>query len=112
MSEPGWGRRAARDRLGNSIYITEERWKHIVLQRPWLDGHLDDVLDALRLGKRKQDPLNQDKYKYYLPCDDLLPEHNHIVAVVLFRNKATAGGKQAPNNFVVTVWTVYIYPKR
>jgi hypothetical protein len=54
------------------------------------------------------DPI---KFKYYLPCDALLPDYNHIVAVVLFRNTRTTDGAEITNNFVVTVWAVYIYPK-
>lgn len=111
MAEAGWQRREIQDRQGNRIYLTEERWNHAVRQRPWLEGHLDDALATLRLGKRRQDPLDPIKFKYYLPCDALLPDYNHIVAVVLFRNTRTTDGAEIANNFVVTVWAVYIYPK-
>jgi hypothetical protein len=112
MTEPGWEICTVQDRRGNRIYLTEERWNHAVRQRPWLEGHLDDVLDTIRLGRRHQDPLDPDKFKYYRPCEAFLPEYNHIVAVVLFRSERKADGTEIPNNFVVTVWTVYIYPKR
>lgn len=111
MPESGWKMRTVHDRRGNTIYITEERWTHAVQQRPWLDGHLDDVLDTLRLGQRRQDSLDPSKYKYYLPCAAFLPEYNHIVVVVLFKGKKQVNGTETANNFVVTVWTVYIYPK-
>jgi hypothetical protein len=44
-----------RDCRGREIYITEERWKHIVEWHDELDGRLDDVLDTIRRGRRKQE---------------------------------------------------------
>ena len=46
-----------RDRHGREIYITEERWKHITERHEELSGHLDDVLDTVRKGHRKQDAI-------------------------------------------------------
>jgi len=46
---------AVRDRDAREIYMTEERWKHITTRHGELDGHLDNVLDTLRWGKRRQD---------------------------------------------------------
>ena len=39
-----------RDRWGHEIYLTEERWRHIVERHDELMGMLDEVLEALRHG--------------------------------------------------------------
>ena len=101
-----------RDRYGNKIYMTSERWRHAVSSRPWLADYLDDVLNTIRLGRRKQDVLNLRKYKYYRQCNDLLPDFNHLVVVVLFGETTDADGLTVPNNYVTTVWAVFIYGKR
>ena len=85
-----------RDRYGNQIYMTEERWRHIVKRHEELAAHFDDVLDAIRQGRRSQDAILPYKYIYLWPCDRLLPEYNRIVVIVIF--------KEEDNNFVVTAW--------
>ena len=101
-----------RDRYGNSIYMTAERWNHALEKRPWLDDLFDDALDTIRNGRRRQDPLNPQKYKYYRPCSDLEPEYNNIVVVVLFKKRVDEAGRMLANNYVVSVWAVYLYGKR
>lgn len=100
------------DRYGNKIYMTAERWNHALEKRPWLADLFADTLDTLRHGRRQQDPLNPQKYKYYRPCPDLEPEYNHIVAIVLFKTKTNEAGQTVANNYVVNVWAVYVYGKR
>jgi len=90
--------------------MTAERWQHALEKRPWLADHLEEALNTLRLGHRKQDPLRQNKYKYYRRCDDLLPEYNHIVVIVLFGQQLEEG-RSVSNNYVTNVWAVYIYSK-
>ncbi len=51
------------DRYGHRIYMTAERWDHVLQQRPWLAEHIADVLETLRQGRRKQDPMDPTKYK-------------------------------------------------
>ncbi|MCP4422642.1 MAG: FAD-binding oxidoreductase [Chloroflexi bacterium] len=82
MTDEVW---EAHGRYGNKIYMTAERWHHALDKRPWLVDFLADTLDTLRNGRRQQDPLNPQKYKYYRPCPDLEPEYNNIVAIVLFK---------------------------
>lgn len=96
------------DRYGNKIYMTEERWQHALEKRPWLADYLDDILTTIRRGRREQDPLNPRKYKYYWPCEELLPEFNHLVVIIMFGQKGS-NGATAPNNYVTNVWSVYIY---
>ncbi len=98
-----------RDRRGREIYLTEERWKHIQEYHPELADHLDEVLDTIKTGRRKQDPFEPDKYRYYRSCDDLPPEFNHIVVVVVFRTRRRAGGITQANNFVTTAWPTYLH---
>ena len=101
-----------RDRHGNEIYLTEERWKHILEYHPELEGHLDDLLDALRTGRRRQEPADPSKYRYYKRCDSLLPDFNHIVVIVVFTVRQRPDGTTFRNNFVTTSWPTYIYRKR
>jgi hypothetical protein len=111
-SGTGAQRWEVRDRYGNRIYLSSERWEHAVEQRPWLEGHREDVLQALRQGRRRQDPLDPRKYKYYWPCNDLLPEYSHLVVVVRFGEAIDAAGRSMPNNYVLTIWSVFIYGTR
>jgi hypothetical protein len=100
------------DRYGNNIYMTAERWQHAIESRPWLAGYHEETLTALRRGRRKQDSLNPHKYKYYWPCDDLLPNFNHLVVVVLMGQTTDAQGQVIPNNYVANVWAVFLYGHR
>lgn len=101
-----------RDRWGNEIYLTEERWQHILESRPGMDPFLDEFLETIRTGRRKQDALLPNKFFYYKRFDALLPENNHLIAVVLFRLRSAADGTSRPNNFVVSGWMKYTRPKR
>lgn len=100
------------DRYGNTIYFTEERWQHILESRPELEPYLEHFLDTLRTGHRRQEPLIPNEYRYYKRFDELLPENNHLVVIVVFKTRLGEDGKYTPNNFVVTGWANYIRPKR
>lgn len=84
-----------RDRAGREIYLTAERWQHIVSRHRVLAGHLDDVLNTLRLGHRRQDALQPFKYFYHRRCETLPGYYNSIIVVVLYRGD---------NWHVVTAW--------
>jgi hypothetical protein len=99
------------DRYGNTVYMTTERWEHALESRPWLADYFKETLDTLRFGRRKQNPLRPNKYKYYWRCDDLLPEYNHIVVVVLAGERIDEKGQYVANNYVTNVWAVYIYSR-
>jgi hypothetical protein len=100
------------DRFGNKIYMTEERWLHILESRPELEPFLDHFLETVRTGHRKQDGLIPNEYRYYKLYDELLPENNHLVAIVIFKTQLDEQGNYVPNNFVVTGWAKYIEPKK
>lgn len=70
------------DRWGNRITLTDERWRHIIEWHPELEGFKEEVLDTVRKGRRRQDPIDQQKYKYIRPVDGLPFDLTHIVAVV------------------------------
>ena len=78
------------DRSGNSIYLTDERWRHIMDDdnHPEMDGYRDRVLDVLRRGRRRYDDLNP---------------NNMIVVIVKFGFDIEG----RPNNFVLTSYQVY-----
>jgi hypothetical protein len=100
------------DRYGNTVYLTAERWQHILESRPELELHFDHVLDTLRTGERKQDALIPNKYRYSKHFDVLLPENTHLVVVVIFQTRLDTQGQYVPNNFVVTGWATYIWSQR
>lgn len=81
------GRRwALQDRYNNEIYLTQERWEHIVdpLNHPEMAIYEGYLQITLRQGRRQQEPLNPRKYRYVHYFDDLPDEVNHIIAIVLF----------------------------
>lgn len=100
------------DRYGNTIYLTEERWHHILVSRPELEPFLNRFLETIRTGRRKQDALIPNEYHYFKQFDELLQENNHLIAVVIFKTQLDEAGNYIPNNFVVTGWAKYIVPKR
>lgn len=98
------GRRwSVRDRSGNTIYLTEERWEHITdpINHPEMSGYEEHLKTVIRTGRRKQDPLNPQKYRYSHPFNDLVEDNTHIVAIVLCRFSEGDDGKPIPNNSIV-----------
>jgi len=93
-----------RDRHGRAIYLSEERWTHIVERHGELREHLDDVLDTVRRGRRRQEPFDPQAYRYYWRCDSLPEGYTHIMVIVAFRFRTVPDGTVEPNNFIVTAW--------
>jgi hypothetical protein len=95
-----------RDRYGNDVYLTDERWQHIT--EPW--GHPemaefeDELRETVNTGDRQQDSLNPRKYRYVKEFDHLPERNTHIVAVVLFKLMEGEDAKSVANNFVVTAY--------
>lgn len=100
------------DRYGNAIYFTEERWQHILESRPELEPYFELFLEAIRTGRRKQDVLLPNEYRYVKQFDELKPGNNHLVVIVIFKSSLDEYGRYSTNNFVVTGWAKYIQPKR
>ena len=104
-------RRTVRDRDGNQMYSTEEHWAHIIdpINHPEMVDYEEHPKDVIRSGRRKQDPLNPQKYRYSQAFDDLVEDHTHIVAIVLFRFSENADGKPTPNNYIVTAYQKVVW---
>lgn len=100
------------DKYNNTIYLTEERWQHILESRPELEQFSDKFLETIRSGRRRQEALIPNEYRYYMQFDNLLPENNHIIVKVVFMTQIDEKGNYIPNNFVVTGWAKYIIKKR
>ena len=94
------------DHFRNAIYLTQERWDHIIgpNNHPEMvdfEGYLKKII---RTGIRKQDSLNPQKYRYVKAFEDLPEGNTHIVAIVLFRFKENEVGEPIPNNYIVTAY--------
>ena len=100
------------DRYGNTIYLTEERWQHILESRPELEPYLEQFLATISTGHRRAEALIPNEYRYFKQFDELLPDNNHLIAKVVFRTQVDESGSYVPNNFVVTGWATYVIPKR
>lgn len=101
------GRRwTVQDRDGNQVYLTNERWEHIIdpINHPEMIDYEEHLKDVIRSGRRKQDPLNSQKYRYSQAFNDLVEDNTHIVAIVLFRFSEGEDGKPIPNNYTVTAY--------
>lgn len=95
------------DSDGREIYLTEERWEHIVSGHSELQNHLEDVLNTVRRGRRRQQPQDPQAYVYRLRCGTLRPPFNGILVVVVFRFAPSENnGDIVANNFVVSAWGI------
>lgn len=95
-----------RDRYSNDIYLTEERWEHIIdpENHPEMELCEEHLRETIRAGRRTQDPLNPQKYRYSKAFDDLVEGNTHIIAIVLCRFKEGKDGQPVPNNYIVTAY--------
>jgi hypothetical protein len=102
------------DRYGNQIYITQERWEHIIdgMNHPEIGEYEDVVKHTLQTEHRRQEPLNPRKYRYAQYFDDLPGDVNAIVVIVLCGVTCDDRGHTLPNNYVVTAFFKHIRPKR
>ena len=75
------------DRYGYSIYLTQERWGHIVdsINHPEMADYENELKETAQKGARGQDTLNPQKYRYTKEFNNLPRNNTHIVAIVLFR---------------------------
>lgn len=98
------------DRYGNEIYLTQERWEHIIDENnhPEMMAYEDYLHLTLKEARRRQEPLNPRKYRYIHPFDDLPDDVNHVVVIVLFGYDVDDEGQVVPNNYVATAFFKYI----
>lgn len=101
------------DRRGNPIYLTQERWEHIVNENnhPEILDYEEYLRLTLKRGRRRQEPLNPRKYRYAHPFNDLPDDVNHIVVIVLFGYDIDEDGRTIPNNYVATAFFKHIWLK-
>ncbi|MBV6397200.1 MAG: hypothetical protein HFACDABA_02808 [Anaerolineales bacterium] len=94
------------DRYGNSVYLTQERWDHIIdpLNHPEMEGYEEELKETVQSGARKQDSLNPQKYRYSKEFNNLPADNTHIVAIVLFGLHERGVGEIESNNFIVTAY--------
>jgi hypothetical protein len=94
------------DRYGNSVYLTQERWKHIIegINHPEMEGFEEELKETVKTGTRKQDTLNPQKFRYSKEFPSLPADNTHIVAIVLFGARENEIGEIISNNFVVTAY--------
>jgi len=95
-----------KDRFGNRIYLTQERWEHIIesTNHPEMEDFEEELKETVQAGTRKQDPLNPQKYRYSKPFDHLPSYNTHIVAIVLFGLRENNIGEIEANNFITTAY--------
>jgi len=94
------------DHYGNDIYLTSERWGHIVdpINHPEMSDFEEHLQETIRSGIRKRDTLNPQKYRYVKRFDDLAEDNTHIIAIVLFRFREGKAGEPVLNNYIVTAY--------
>lgn len=94
------------DRYGNEMYITDERWEHIIepINHTEMVDYEKHLQGAIRWGNRKQDPMNPRKFRYTKAFGDLAEDNTHIVVIVLFRFRESRGGEPLSNNYIVTAY--------
>lgn len=93
------------DRHGREIYLTQERWDHILSKHEELSGRLDEVLKTIRLGRRKQTKRDPRTFIYYRQVENLPEPYDTILVFVAFRyNYIRDKDQLLVNNFVTTAW--------
>ncbi|MDQ3250410.1 MAG: hypothetical protein M3Q45_14535 [Chloroflexota bacterium] len=98
------------DRDDNPVYLTEERWQHIVDPNNHIEmvDYEEHLKATIAKGRRQQEPLNPRKYRYVHSFADLPEGINHIVAIVLFGFDMAKDGCMNPNNYVTTAFLKHI----
>lgn len=101
------------DKDGNPIYLTEERWRHIIDagNYPELADYKEHLKRTIKRGHRRQEPLNPRKYRYVSPFNDLPDDSNYIVTIALFGFDVDENGNITPNNYVTTAFFKHIWHK-
>jgi hypothetical protein len=95
-----------RDRSGNEIFLTQERWQHIIepFNHPEMNDFEKELKQTIRQGKRKQDALNPRKYRYSKAFANLAQDNTHIIAIAIFGFQSSRSKKLIANNFIVTAY--------
>ncbi len=94
------------DRFGNEIYLTYERWTHIIDpdNHSEVKSFLNDVAETIRTGRRRQDPYDPNSYQYYLSHPNLPDGNTHLVVCVRFRWSTGPDSIVREEKFVTTAY--------
>lgn len=93
-----------RDRYSNEVYLTWERWYHILERHDEMEDYFDELRQTVETARRWQDPRDPDKYFYIKWFEGLMDWNNCIVAVVIVK-------PAREERFVVTAHQDYIIKK-
>ncbi len=96
------------DRNHHAIYLTEERWAHIIESHPEIADFEAELRLTLQRGRRRQEPLNPRKYRYEEEFENLPDDFNAMVAIALFDIDVDAEGRTIANNWVATAFLKHI----
>ncbi len=96
------------DRYGHDIYLTDERWRHIIEQHPEMINYKPHLVRTIRDGKRNQHHLQLDTFVYTKRFDDLPRGMTHVFVIVKFGFINLQDGSVS-NNFVLTAYQKKIY---
>ncbi len=89
------------DRYGHTIYMTEERWRH-VKRHDGMSEALPKILSTLRTSKRRQDEPFSNVFRYEKSFPRLPFGYKSVVVVVKFEHDFFDAAKE--NNFVLTAY--------
>jgi hypothetical protein len=94
------------DSYGHAIYLTQERWEHIIdpINHPEMVSCEEQMQMTVKSGSRQQDPLNPRKYRYSKAFNDLAMDNTHIVAIVVFGYSTGENNEPVPNNYLATAY--------
>ena len=92
------------DRLHNRVYLTQERWEHILEGHPEMASLESELQQTIRSAQRLQDSMNPQKFRYRRRFPTLPDGNTHLEAVVLFRFEEVEDGHLAANNYIVTAY--------
>lgn len=99
-------RATVQDRYGNEVYITEERWQHIITGHRDMENNFEYLLKTLRTGKRRRDHENPSKFLYTKKFKHLPPQ-TALLVVVKFGHMQAAK-RNIPNNFVLSAYLIHV----
>jgi len=93
------------DKWGHEIYLTDERWQHIMTRHPDMVGCRAQLLLTLQTGEREEKPYGSGKYFYWKKFRHLRPGRAKITVIVKFEMRKH-GTSLLPNNFVTTAYQI------
>lgn len=98
------------DRYGNSIYLTWERWAHIVDpdNHPEVEPYFDLIKETVQEGRRRQDKYDPNAYQYYHSYSGLPGQSTHLIVCVRYRWPANPDGTIREEKFVTTAYFQFL----